>query len=132
MQDPENHLKMKTAADLSLHSSALSGKIKTAVTHYHTLFSSQDWSLITLKLDTGRTHQIRVHMASTGHPLLGDTLYHSNDKISSCASFSRAALHAWKVSFQHPFRDEMLLLEAPLPFDFRELVSLSGSDLLSI
>ena len=74
MQDPENHLKMKTAADLSLHSSALSGKIKTAVTHYHTLFSSQDWSLITLKLDTGRTHQIRVHMASTGHPLLGDTL----------------------------------------------------------
>ena len=50
MQDPENHLKMKTAADLSLHSSALSGKIKTAVTHYHTLFSSQDWSLITLKL----------------------------------------------------------------------------------
>ena len=132
MQDPENHLKMKTAADLSLHSSALSGKIKTAVTHYHTLFSSQDWSLITLKLDTGRTHQIRVHMASTGHPLLGDTLYNSDDKISSCASFSRAALHAWKVSFQHPFRDEMLLLEAPLPFDFRELVSLSGSDLLSI
>lgn len=132
MQDPENHLKMKTAADLSLHSSALSGKIKTAVTHYHTLFSSQDWSLITLKLDTERTHQIRVHMASTGHPLLGDTLYNSDDKISSCASFSRAALHAWKVSFQHPFRDEMLLLEAPLPFDFRELVSLSGSDLLSI
>ncbi len=118
MQDPENHLKMKTAADLSLHSSALSGKIKTAVTHYHTLFSSQDWSLITLKLDTGRTHQIRVHMASTGHPLLGDTLYHSDDKISSCASFSRAALHAWKVSFQHPFRDEMLLLEAPLPSIF--------------
>jgi 23S rRNA pseudouridine1911/1915/1917 synthase len=71
-------------------------------------------------------------MASTGHPLLGDTLYHSDDKISFCASFSRAALHAWKVSFQHPFRDEMLLLEAPLSFDFRELVSLSGSDLLSI
>ena len=99
---------------------------------WHTLDLPLDWSLITLKLDTGRTHQIRVHMASTGHPLLGDTLYHSDDKISSCASFSRAALHAWKVSFQHPFRDEMLLLEAPLPFDFRELVSLSGSDLLSI
>ena len=66
MQDPENHLKMKTAADLSLHSSALSGKIKTAVTHYHTLFTSQDWSLVTLKLDTGRTHQIRVHMAVSG------------------------------------------------------------------
>ena len=107
---------------------------ETARTRYRLLSydEEKDLSYISLKLDTGRTHQIRVHMASTGHPLLGDTLYHSDDKISSCASFSRAALHAWKVSFQHPFRDEMLLLEAPLPFDFRELVSLSGSDLLSI
>ena len=120
MQDPENHLKMKTAADLS---SVLSGKIKTAVTHYHTLFSSQDWSLVTLKLDTGRTHQIRVHMASAGHSLLGDTLYNSDNRVLSCASFSRAALHAWRVSFQHPFKDEFISLEAPLPFDFRELVS---------
>ena len=105
---------------------------ETAVTHFQTLQQHKELALVQLRLETGRTHQIRVHMASTGHPLLGDTLYHSDDKISSCASFSRAALHAWKVSFQHPFRDEMLLLEAPLPFDFRELVSLSGSDLLSI
>lgn len=140
MQDPENHLKMKTAADLSLHSSALSGKIKTAVTHYHTLFTSQDWSLVTLKLDTGRTHQIRVHMSSTGHPLLGDSLYEKNitEKQSpnkdadiapvSCLQhpFKRAALHAWRVSFQHPFKDEFISLEAPLPFDFRELVSFFG------
>ena len=121
MQDPENRLKMKTAADLSSHSSASSGNIKTAVTHYHTLFSSQDWSLITLKLDTGRTHQIRVHMASAGHPLLGDTLYNPDNSVLSCVSFSRAALHAWKVSFQHPFKNEFVSLEAPLPFDFREL-----------
>ena len=105
---------------------------KRAVTHYKVLEQFGRYSYIECQLETGRTHQIRVHMASIGHPLLGDTLYHSDDKISSCASFSRAALHAWKVSFQHPFRDEMLLLEAPLPFDFRELVSLSGSDLLSI
>ena len=105
---------------------------KPAVTHYRVLERFGNYTYIECQLETGRTHQIRVHMASTGHPLLGDTLYHSDDKISSCASFSRAALHAWKVSFQHPFRDEMLLLEAPLPFDFRELVSLSGSDLLSI
>ena len=105
---------------------------KHAVTHYQVLERLGYVTLVKCVLETGRTHQIRVHMASTGHPLLGDTLYHSDDKISSCASFSRAALHAWKVSFQHPFRDEMLLLEAPLPFDFRELVSLSGSDLLSI
>lgn len=140
IQDPANHLKMKTAADLSLHSSVLSGKIKTAVTHYHTLFTSQDWSLVTLKLDTGRTHQIRVHMSSTGHPLLGDSLYEKNitEKQSpnndadiapvSCLQhpFKRAALHAWRVSFQHPFKDEFISLEAPLPFDFRELVSFFG------
>ena len=105
---------------------------KPAVTHYKVLERFDKYTYIECQLETGRTHQIRVHMTSIGHPLLGDTLYHSDDKISSCASFSRAALHAWKVSFQHPFRDEMLLLEAPLPFDFRELVSLSGSDLLSI
>ena len=116
MQDPKNCLKMKTAANLSLHSSVLSGKIKTAVTHDHTLFSSQGWSLVTLKLDTGRTHQIRVHMAAAGHPLLGDTLYQKN--IIEKQPFRRAALHAWKVAFQHPFRQEMISLEAPLPEDF--------------
>ena len=118
IQDPENHLKMKTAADLSSHSSALPGKIKTAVTHYHTLFTSQDWSLITLKLDTGRTHQIRVHMASSGHPLLGDSLYEKNIAEHT---FQRTALHAWKVSFQHPFKKESIYLEAPLPEDFRTM-----------
>ena len=112
MQDPENHLKMKTAVSLS-------GKIKTAVTHYHTIFSRQDWALITLKLDTGRTHQIRVHMASMGHPLLGDTLYQKNNTEHS---FQRAALHAWKVSFQHPFKDDLISLEAPLPEDFRAAI----------
>lgn len=120
MQDPENHLKMKTIADLSSYSSAFSEKIKTAVTHYHTIFSCQDWSLITLKLDTGRTHQIRVHMASTGHPLLGDTLYQK--KITEIP-FQRAALHAWQVSFQHPFCEKMISLEAPLPQDFHDIIS---------
>lgn len=120
IQDPKNHLKMKTATDFPSHFSALSGKIKTAVTHYHTLFSSQDWSLITLKLDTGRTHQIRVHMASVEHPLLGDTLY---QKEVTELPFQRAALHAWRVSFQHPFCKKMISLEAPLPQDFHNIIS---------
>ena len=139
MPDPENHLKMKTAADLSLHSSALSEKVKTAVTHYHTIFSSQDWSLVTLKLDTGRTHQIRVHMASVGHPLLGDTLYQKNinanlsydiDTVQIPITyiqhpFQRAALHAWRVSFQHPFNQKQITLEAPLPDDFQNMIPAS-------
>ena len=79
-------------------------------------------------------------MSSTGHPLLGDSLYEKNitEKQSpnkdadiapvSCLQhpFKRAALHAWRVSFQHPFKDEFISLEAPLPFDFRELVSFLG------
>ena len=115
-------------------------------TEYLPIAWNQEMTLLKVHLITGRTHQIRVHMSSTGHPLLGDSLYEKNitEKQSpnkdadiapvSCLQhpFKRAALHAWRVSFQHPFRDEMLLLEAPLPFDFRELVSLSGSDLLSI
>ncbi len=119
MQDPANHLKMKTAACLS--SQLFSGKIKTAVTHYHTIFSSPNWALIALRLETGRTHQIRVHMASVGHPLLGDLLYNSVSETDTVPSFSRTALHAWKVSFRHPFRPEYISLEAPLPEDFRQL-----------
>lgn len=145
MQDPENHLKMKVADRTCLENpsscfSSSTAKIKTAITHYHTLFSSQDWSLITLRLETGRTHQIRVHMASIGHPLLGDTLYqayqenttarkHLSDTktVLGCKSdfqhlFQRAALHAWRVSFQHPFQQKLISLKAPLPEDFRNII----------
>ena len=120
MQDPENHLKMKTAADLSLHSSALSGKIKTAVTHYHTLFSSQDWSLITLKLDTGRTHQIRVHMASIGHPLLGDAVY--GPKKCPVKNLQGQTLHAMVLGFIHPRTGAYMEFEAPIPEYFSNLL----------
>ena len=92
-------------------------------------------SLVMLRLKTGRTHQIRVHMASLGHPLLGDSLYCLSDMSNH---FSRAALHAWKLNFQLPFPiDEAasdtpssmlhnknakkeISLEAPLPEDFNK------------
>ena len=77
------------------------------------------------KLETGRTHQIRVHMAGTGHPLLGDTLY--NESQTGKASvpgnpFTRAALHAWKLKFYHPFTGNKILLEAPFPLDFENFL----------
>lgn len=94
------------------------GNFKTAVTHYQVLHSTSDWSLVALCLDTGRTHQIRVHMKATGHPLLGDTLYGNTGESPVSLSFTRAALHAWRLSLEHPFEKKRLVLEAPLPEDF--------------
>ena len=93
----------------------------SAVTHYQVLYSSPDWSVVTLKLDTGRTHQIRVHMKALGHPLLGDTLYQKTfpaDSLSEQPVFHRTALHAWKIQFRHPFNNAWISLEAPVPDDF--------------
>lgn len=132
--DPDNRLKMVISPDGSLPGS------KPAETLYSVLKSTApdsriSASLVMLRLKTGRTHQIRVHMASLGHPLLGDSLYHLSDTINL---FSRAALHAWKLKFQSPFpaaetpsctlssmpctenTKKEIFLEAPLPEDFKK------------
>ncbi|MCP8968477.1 RluA family pseudouridine synthase [Ectobacillus ponti] len=90
-----------------------------AVTHYQVerYDRSQDVTLVRLQLDTGRTHQIRVHMSHIGHPLLGDALYGSRR-----AGMGRQALHARRVSLQHPITGEQLTVEAPLPTDFSALL----------
>ena len=107
--DPDNPLKMRSA-DTPGH--------KSAITHYCTLYSTPEWSLVRLRLETGRTHQIRVHMTALGHPLLGDTLYGNNVSPPESLSFTRTALHAWRTEFRHPFSGEVIKLEAPLPEDF--------------
>lgn len=119
--DPENPLKVILSPDGTLPGS------KNAVTYYQVLKSYRNASLVQLHLETGRTHQIRVHMAGTGHPLLGDTLYNeSTDEKGKAAvpgnPFTRAALHAWKLEFHHPFTGEKILLEAPLPVDFESFL----------
>ena len=91
-----------------------------AVTHYRVLDSTDEWSVVNLKLDTGRTHQIRVHMLSIGHPLLGDSLYNRSLDKKELYSINRAALHAWKVSFYQPFTKNKIILEASLPEDFQQ------------
>lgn len=74
---------------------------KTAVTHYEVLKSFDNYSLVKCMLETGRTHQIRVHLAYIGHPLLGDSLYgHPSDIIN------RQALHSYKISFLHPISNK--------------------------
>lgn len=91
---------------------------KTAFTSYkiEKVFSSS--SLLRVKIATGRTHQIRVHMASIGHPLLGDRLY-GTEKSISLEGFSRTALHAACVQFKQPFSEQTIKIEAPLPEDFK-------------
>ena len=84
-----------------------------AVTHYRTLGTCRDCSLLELHLETGRTHQIRVHMAAAGHPLVGDSLYNPD----GMPGMSRQALHSWKLDFIHPVTKKAVHLCAPLPQD---------------
>ncbi|MDN4523643.1 RluA family pseudouridine synthase [Fictibacillus fluitans] len=89
---------------------------QVAVTHFQVLKELGDNSLVALQLETGRTHQIRVHMSHIGHPLLGDDLYGGPVDL-----IGRQALHSWKVSFYHPFEEKEMQLNAPLPEDLNRL-----------
>lgn len=81
-------------------------------------------SLIKLTPKTGRTHQLRVHMSHIGHPMLGDTLYGGREIHVDGFSFTRQALHAYEITFQHPGTLKPMTLSAPLPKDFNQLMSL--------
>lgn len=92
---------------------------KNAVTHYKVLKNFEKYSYIECQLETGRTHQIRVHMSSIGHPLLGDSLY-TNAK--SPYKLQGQTLHARVLGFIHPRTEEYMEFEAPLPKYFSELL----------
>ena len=92
---------------------------KDAVTHYTVLERFSKYTYMEFRLETGRTHQIRVHMASIGHPLLGDTLY-SNGK--SPFALQGQTLHAMKIGFIHPKTREYLEVTAPLPDYFKRIL----------
>ena len=89
-----------------------------ASTRYRVLRTGQGRALVELELDTGRTHQIRVHMAHTGHPLIGDFLYGTEDH----SLISRPALHSARLSLRHPVTGEPMAWEQPLPEDMARLV----------
>ena len=91
-----------------------------SVTHYKVLqrFPKQPYSLVELLLETGRTHQIRVHMSHIGHPVLGDWLYGGGN----VNLIERQALHAARLSFTHPITGEKMMLEAPLPDDMKKAI----------
>jgi 23S rRNA pseudouridine1911/1915/1917 synthase len=102
------------------------GRGKHAVTHYRTLASLQDAALVECRLETGRTHQVRVHLASIGHSLLGDPVYGRAPTrlrpILARLDFRRQALHAAELGFVHPVSGDRLHFTSTTPVDMRELI----------
>jgi 23S rRNA pseudouridine1911/1915/1917 synthase len=98
---------------------------KRAVTHYKTLERLRDGALVECRLETGRTHQVRVHMASIGHPLLGDPAYGrtkpAHRPVLETLNFHRQALHAARLGFIHPVESNALAFESEMPADMQEL-----------
>ena len=102
------------------------GRGKRAVTHYRTIEPLKNATLVECQLETGRTHQVRVHMAHIGHPLVGDPVYGRAKKplseVLKARNFVRQALHAAHLGFIHPVTGNRIALDSTLPQDMRELI----------
>ena len=100
---------------------------KRAVTHFRTLTPLREAALVECRLETGRTHQVRVHMASIGHALLGDPVYgrtkQAHKGVLETLHFRRQALHAAHLGFIHPISGEALSFDSAMPPDMQELFS---------
>ncbi len=114
-RDPLNRLRM-AVVDLARQPG------KTARTTFQCLDQNAQACLVRCILHTGRTHQIRVHMAHIGHPLLGDGLYGG----AALAGMARQALHAWRLAFTHPFTGQPLVWTAPMPQDMQQALQALG------
>jgi 23S rRNA pseudouridine1911/1915/1917 synthase len=113
------------------------GQGREAVTHYRVRERFRAHTLVECRLETGRTHQIRVHMQSAKHPLIGDPLYGGSFKLPKAAtpelvealrSFRRQALHAEKLEFVHPNSGETVSTSAPMPADMQALLAALRAD----
>ena len=90
-----------------------------AVTHFERLHFANGHSLAQIRLETGRTHQIRLHMRAIGHPLPADVLYNQNFTV-----IGRHALHSWKLEFPHPITKEILCFEQEMPEDMKNILDI--------
>lgn len=98
---------------------------RDAITHWQTLERLGNYSLMQFILETGRTHQIRVHCAAQGHPLLGDRIYSSNRSLK--VNLSGQALHARQLSLKHPISEDLITAIAPIPDEFSKLLQVLRS-----
>ena len=128
-RDPHNRLKMAVV-------DAPFGR--SAVTHYRVMEQFREHTLLRLRLETGRTHQIRVHLASRDHPILGDQTYGgrrlrlmkgiSPELAEHMRGFRHQALHAAHIEFVHPVTSERMCFDAPIPDDFEKMITLLRED----
>lgn len=123
----ENYLgKVKEWEGQSLWGSVDADNGQLAITEWKVLKTAKDCTWVECKPITGRTHQIRVHMAGLGHPILGDKQY--GQKFKCAYPALRTLLHAWKLEFTHPKTSKQIKITAPVPEDFQEAIqSLWGS-----
>ncbi len=96
-------------------------KSREAITHFRVLERFSRHTLLQLELETGRTHQIRVHLKAIGHPIVGDPVYGSG-KVSRGFMLERQFLHAYQIKFIHPTTGNVIHLEAPIPADLRTIL----------
>ena len=116
-RDPRDRKKMAVVTE--------NGKI--AISNYEILDESKNYSLVKIRIETGRTHQIRVHMKSLNHPILGDATYgNSTDGID------RQMLHAYRLKFTHPISKKEMVVTAPIPEDFKRAAKFAGLDIEKI
>lgn len=95
---------------------------RSAVTHWQVLERLGNYTLIRFQLETGRTHQIRVHSAKMGHPIVGDPVYSSGHSVG--VNLTGQALHAWRLRLQHPISGEMIEVTATPPTQFTKLLEM--------
>lgn len=107
---------------------AITANGKHSVTHYETLEAFVGASLVEVNLETGRTHQIRVHMAALRHPCVGDPLYGADPTMSARLGLTRQWLHAHKLSFAHPVTGERMTFSSPYPNDLQEALDILRRD----
>jgi 23S rRNA pseudouridine1911/1915/1917 synthase len=102
---------------------------RDAVTHYRVREAYRHAALLELELETGRQHQIRLHLQQLGHPLIGERVYTTERDVRASTArlparirAPRQMLHAWRLRFPHPTRDAIVAVEAPLPADMSKLI----------
>jgi 23S rRNA pseudouridine1911/1915/1917 synthase len=103
---------------------------KESITHYEVIEYYRSVSLVKVELETGRTHQIRVHFSALGHPLVGDTTYGADPVLGKKMKMSRPWLHALELRFNHPINGNPLVLTAPYPADLQASLALLSDAVL--